>query len=82
MGDVVDLHCITRLEIPPHKVLDKVPRDLESVVIIGFDADGDLYFASSLPDSPNVIYLLEKAKQELFKCEDEIENGDRPLPGA
>ena len=59
---------VTRLDIPPERVLDgakdKCP---DGVVVLGFDADGDFYFASSIADGGTVIWLLELAKKKLLE---------------
>jgi len=59
---------ITRLPIPPKRVLTgALERELEDVVVIGWSADGDMYFATSIPDGPNVMWLLELARNNLIK---------------
>ena len=65
---------ITKLDLPADRVLLKAAQeaDLESTVIIGFTKDGDFYFASSLADGGNVLWLLELAKRELFNKADEL----------
>ncbi len=44
---------------------------LKETVVIGWDEKGDFYFASSEADGPSVLWLLEKAKQELLKINNE-----------
>jgi hypothetical protein len=73
MGDVVQGKFITTEDRSPAQVLESTASaDLESVVIVGFDKDGDMFFASSAANSAEVIYLLESAKHELFKMEDHL----------
>lgn len=68
MGEVVDLSVVTRLPIPPEKILKKaLEKDLTSCVVIGYDADGGFWFASSDADGGGVLWLLELAKQKLFE---------------
>lgn len=72
MGKVIELNNVTRLDIPVGRVLsaakNKMPRH---VMIVGWDEDGDMYFASSVADGPECLWLLELAKRELLKACDE-----------
>lgn len=67
MGNVIDWHGITKHDLPPDRLLNAALDKLESVVIIGFDKDGDEYFASSLADGGDVLWLMERAKIELLR---------------
>jgi hypothetical protein len=72
MGEVVELDVVTRLDIPAERVLRQATEDnLESAVVIGY-RDGEFYFASSLADGGDVLWLLELAKRKLFETADEI----------
>lgn len=78
MADVVPLGCITRLDIPAERVLraalergDDTPgAALKDVVIIGFDEDGDFYFASSKGDGGTVLWLMALAQKQLLEIGD------------
>lgn len=81
MGDVVyDTGIITKLDLPVDRTLqfalDKVK--LESVVILGWQEDGEPYFASSLADAAEVVFLLELYKFQLLKMVDKNETRERP----
>lgn len=65
-GKVIPLNCCTRLDLPVDSVLEEAKEQLESAVLIGWDNNGDLYFASTLADGGDVLWLLEKAKQMLM----------------
>lgn len=85
MGDVISADFITSLDIPADRVIDSTPEwGLKEVVIIGFDTDGEFRFASSMSDTGDILYWLERAKWELFRVEEQIrENGDprgKPRP--
>jgi len=71
MGEVMDLPVITRLDMNPDKVLEGAKGDLESVIVIGFDKDGDEYFASSIAAGPECLWLLERFKLMLLSVTDE-----------
>jgi len=70
MADIIPLGNITKLDIPTDRVLEQCKgRCSDGVVVIGFDDDGDLYFASSIADGGSVIWLLEQAKKKLLEIE-------------
>lgn len=65
--NVIIFNGITRHDLPVERLIDRAQEaELESVVIIGWTPEGELYFASSKADGPNVLWLLEKAKKELL----------------
>lgn len=70
--NVIPLGNITRLNMPPDRVLEQAMGqfDNEGVVIMGWDKDGDLYFASSIADGGSVIWLLEQCKKLLLEVAD------------
>lgn len=67
MGNIIDIGCITRLDIPIEKVLDAAKDELTGVVLLGWDNNGELYFSSTMADGGEVIWLLEKCKQLLLR---------------
>ena len=70
MGDVVNLGGITRLDIPAGRVLEKaLEADLSEVVIMGRDQDGIEYFASSIADGADVVWLADRLKFKLISGE-------------
>lgn len=69
--NVVEWGGITRLDMPPERVLTKaLDGKLTSVVILGHTEDGDEYFASSLADGGDVLWLLERCKKLLLEVPD------------
>lgn len=69
MGDVVVLNVVTRLDLPPDRILESAKDKLDGVVLIGWDKDGDFYFASSYAAGTEALWLLEKAKKALLEIE-------------
>lgn len=65
--NVVILNGVTRIPIPPERVLSgAMVQGMKLAVVIGYDADGDFYFASSEPDGAEIVWLLEMAKLKLL----------------
>ena len=64
--NVVDFNGITRLPSDPDRVLKKAIGNVETAVIIGYDKEGNEYFATSEPDGPAVLWLLERIKLRLL----------------
>ncbi len=67
MGDVIDFNGITRLDMPPDRVLEKAIGQLDGVVIMGYDKEGEEVFFSSIADGGEVLWLLEQCKLKLLK---------------
>ena len=72
MGEVIQQNWPTRLDLPAQRVIDAATKaGLKDVIIIGYDADGDEYFASSIADGGSVLWLLERMKLQLLKVGEE-----------
>jgi hypothetical protein len=70
VGKIIELDCITKLDLPPERILENAkPLIGEGVVIVGWDTEGKLYFASSIADRGEVLWLLELAKKQLLEVE-------------
>lgn len=70
-GNVIVLDVVTRLDIPAERVLKAaLEHGLESVVICGHDKDGNEYFASSLADGADALWILERCKKKLLEIGD------------
>lgn len=67
MGDVIDIGCITYLDMPADRILEKAMGSLDSVVIMGYDKEGEEVFASSIANGGSVLWLLEQCKLKLLK---------------
>lgn len=58
---------ITRHDIPVERILEAAGgAGLRVAVVIGYDAEGDEYFAASVADGADVVWLLERAKHKLI----------------
>lgn len=72
---VIRFPGITKLDLDPDLILQEAVGKLEGCVIVGFDKDGNDFFASSYADSGDVVYHLERGKWRLMKLEDELNEG-------
>lgn len=68
-GDVIPLGCVTRLDLPADRVLEGAVGRMEGVVLVGYDKDGDFYFASTYADGGTVLWLLEQCKKKLLEVD-------------
>jgi len=70
-AEVINLETITRLDLPPERILNAaLEAGLQCVVIVGFCEDGEEYFASSIAGGPEVLWHLERAKLKLLRTVD------------
>jgi hypothetical protein len=70
MGEVIEASFITRLDIPVERVLRQAgDAELDTAVVIGWDANGEFYFASSAADGGEIIWLLELTKKKLLEVQ-------------
>lgn len=63
---IIPIGGITKLEIPIDKVLEGAKDQLEGVLLIGFDKNGELYTASTYSDGGDIMWLLEACKHRLW----------------
>ncbi len=71
-AEILDFTGVTRLDVDPDRVLQKALGEVDGCVVVGFDKEGGLFFASSYADGGTVLWLFELAKKRLL----EIGNGD------
>jgi hypothetical protein len=71
MSNIVDIGCITTLDLDPDRVLTNACGELSRVVIIGEREDGSEYFASSASDGGDVLWMMERAKLKLLRMADD-----------
>ena len=71
-ADIIEGHFNTTLPVPAEKVLKgALEAKLADVLLIGRTDDGDLYLASSMPEAPEILWLLENAKAYILNPERE-----------
>lgn len=70
MAEVLNYDGITKLNLDPNRILESALKlNLTSSVVIGWE-NGEFYFASSLADGGEVLWLLELAKKKLLEIGD------------
>ena len=67
MSNVINLSCITNLDLPADRILEGVVGRVNKVVLMGYDKDGKEYFASSIADGADVVWLAERMKKQLLE---------------
>ena len=55
MAKIIPIGCITKLDIPVDKVLEAAKGQLEGVVMISFDKEGEVYAAATYADGGTVM---------------------------
>jgi len=67
VDNVTILPVVTTLDVPCERLLTAaLESTLQKVLIVGVDADGHFYFASSMADGGDCLWWLEVAKKKLL----------------
>jgi hypothetical protein len=66
MSKVIPFNGITKLDLDPDLILENSKGALEGVVLLGWDKEGEMYFASTYADGGTVLWLLEQCKTRLL----------------
>lgn len=66
-GNIITLGCVTRLDLPPDRILEAAKGSLKGVVVIGWNNEDEFYAASSIADGGDVLWLLRKTEQMLME---------------
>lgn len=65
------LDVVTKHNIPAQRVLlSALEHGLESVVLTGYDNEGKEYFASSIADGGEALWLLKRCEKSLLEVVD------------
>jgi hypothetical protein len=73
-AEILELGCMTKLDIPPEKILRAaLDADLSEVVVIGLNKKGRLYNAASKSSLAEILFVLEFAKAALMRDQFEDE---------
>ena len=66
MEKIIPIGGVTKLDLPVDRILENAKGQMEGIVLIGFDNDGELYAASSYADGGTIMWLLEMCKQKML----------------
>lgn len=66
-NNIVRFPGITKLDIDPDVILSAAAGKTDTVVVVGYNKEGELYFASSVADGGAVLWLMELAKKALLE---------------
>ena len=69
-ANIINFPGITYLDLPADRILEGAAGQLERVIVIGYTPDGDEYFASSIADGADCVWLLERMKLKLLRIAD------------
>ena len=68
-AQVIIWRGVTKHNLPTDRVLEQAMwAGLDGAVVIGWDPDGELYFASTYANGGDVLWLMEHAKAALIKA--------------
>lgn len=68
MADLLTFNGISRLDLPAERVLQSaIDAKIKTALVLGYDADGEFYFASTKADGGDIIWLMEIAKKKLLE---------------
>lgn len=70
MAEIINLSVVSTLPLDPDRLLQKAIGELDRVIIVGIDKEGQEYFASSDPDGGTAIWDMERAKLKLLRLAD------------
>lgn len=70
MADIVMLETLTTLDIPADRVLEKHLGQLQEVVLVGIDHQGELVTASSMGDLRLAHFRLLEAARRIERMND------------
>ena len=65
MAEITYLRQWTNQPIPPERVLEAA-RVCTDVLVLGWNEDGSLYAASSMPDSSELLWLMHTFQHKLL----------------
>ena len=75
--NVVELDCVSSIDVPPDRILKRAQyANLTDVVVIGYDDDGQFFFASSTPEGPQVLWLMELTRTRLVQAAEDLSDGE------
>lgn len=71
--NVIVAPIVSKIEAQPDDVLRHSIGQLQSCIVIGFDKDGEEYYASSIADGATALWLLARMQHLLLSIVDKDE---------
>jgi len=78
--NVVRLPVITKLDLDADMVLREAIGEFESVIIIGYDKDGEERCCTSISDGPEMLWLLMRYQKRLLEVPEAWDGETHPKP--
>lgn len=69
-AEIYEFSGVTALDLDPDRVLKNCVGRLQGVVVMGYEQDGTMFFASSYADGGEVLWLIEKCKLNLLRTDE------------
>lgn len=69
MAEIHVFDGITGHDLEPDRIIDNLP-EMESVIVLGYTKDEEEYFASSIADGGDVLWLLKRLEKQLLEVSD------------
>lgn len=66
MGKVIPINNVTKLNVPVDKVLDAGKDKLKDAILIGYTKDDMEYFACTMSEPQEILWLIERFKYLLL----------------
>lgn len=76
-AEIVRFPGITKLDLDPDLILNAAIGKLQSVVVLGFDNDGNEYFAASYSDGADAVWHARRLEHKLMKIADELQQSGK-----
>ena len=67
MAEITQFPGITKMDIPPDRVLEAAKGRLKTCLVIGYTDDGALWTASSTSDMESAFYMMEQTRARLLE---------------
>ena len=67
MADILDFTGTTKGDIDPDAVLEGAKGQVSDVIVLGYDRNGEEYFASARADVTAILWLLKRYEKYLLE---------------
>ncbi len=67
MAEILDFTGITKSDLEPDAVLEAAKGKVLDVIVLGYDENGEEYFASAKADVAAILWLLKRYEKHLLE---------------